>query len=59
MTQPLSPRTQRIVVLGPTLVLSLWLSGLGYPLMPRVALGVGFGALLILLVARYQRRRAS
>ena len=59
MTQPLSPRTQRILVLGPTLVLSLWLSSLGYPLLPRVTAGIAFGAILILLVARYQRRRAS
>jgi hypothetical protein len=59
MTQPLSPRTQRIIVLGPTLALSLWLSGLGYPLLPRVAACIGLGAILILLVARYQRRRAS
>jgi hypothetical protein len=59
MTQSLSPRTQRIIVLGPTLVLSLWLSALGYPLLPRVTICIGVGALLILLVARYQRRRAS
>jgi hypothetical protein len=59
MTQSLSPRTQRIIVLGPTLVLSLWLSALGYPLVPRVSLSIGVGALLIFAVARYQRRRAS
>ena len=59
MTQPLSPRAQRTLVLGPTLVLSLWLGAVGYPLLPRVAACVGFGAILILLVARYQRRRAS
>jgi len=59
MTQPLSPRTQRILVLGPTLVLSLWLSAVGFPLLPRVTTCIGFGAILILLVARYQRRRAS
>jgi hypothetical protein len=58
MTQQLSPRTQRVLVLGPTLALSLWLGGLGFPLLPRVAACVGLGSILILLVARYQRRRA-
>ena len=52
----LSPRFQRIVVVGPTVVLSTWLSSLGFPLLPRVALTIGFGVALILLVARHQRR---
>ena len=55
----LSPRIQRIVVVGPTVVLSMWLSALGFPLLPRVALCIGVGVSLILLVARHQRRRLS
>ena len=53
----LSPRVQRIAVVGPTVMLSLWLSSLGFPLLPRVAVCIGVGASLILLVARHQRRR--
>jgi len=52
----LSPRVQRIAVVGPTVILSMWLSSLGFPLLPRVALCVGVGVALILLVARHQRR---
>jgi hypothetical protein len=52
----LSPRLQRIFVVGPTVILSMWLSSLGLPLLPRFALSMGVGATLILLVARHQRR---
>ena len=52
----LSPRVQRIAVVGPTVVLSMWLSSLGFPLLPRVTVCIGFGVALILLVARHQRR---
>jgi hypothetical protein len=52
----LSPRVQRIVVVGPTVVLSMWLSSLGFPLLPRVTVCIGVGVALILLVARQQRR---
>jgi hypothetical protein len=52
----LSSRFQRIAVVGPTVVLSTWLSSLGFPLLPRVALTIGIGVALILLVARHQRR---
>jgi hypothetical protein len=55
----LSPRVQRIVVVAPTVVLSMWLSSLGLPLLPRVAVSIGVGAILILVVARHQRRRLS
>lgn len=55
----LSARVQRIVVVAPTVVLSMWLSALGLPLLPRVALCLGVGTSLILLVARHQRRRLS
>jgi hypothetical protein len=52
----LSPRVQRIAVVGPTVMLSMWLTSLGFPLLPRVALTLGVGVALILLVARHQRR---
>ena len=55
----LSARVQRIVVVAPTVVLSMWLSSLGFPLLPRVALCLGLGTILILLVARHQRQRLS
>jgi len=49
----------RYVVLAPTLLLSLGLARLGYPPLPRLGVCVAFGALLILLVARFQRRRMA
>jgi hypothetical protein len=52
----LSARVQRIAVVAPTVFLSLWLSSLGFPLLPRVAVCIAFGVTLILLVARHQRR---
>ena len=52
----LSPRVQRIAVVGPTVMLSMWLSSLGFPLLPRVTLCIAVGVALILLVARHQRR---
>ncbi len=52
----LSPRFQRILVVGPTVLLSLWLTSLGFPLVPRVIACMGVGTILILLVARHQRR---
>jgi len=59
MTSTLYPPLARFLVLGPTVLLSLALGGAGFPLWPRLATCVGFGAVLILLVARYQRRRMS
>jgi len=52
----LSPRVQRIAVVAPTVILSMWLSSLGFPLLPRVTVCIGVGIALILLVARHQRR---
>jgi hypothetical protein len=56
VNKALSPQAARYLVLGPTLVLSIVLAGFGLRIMPRVALCLAFGAVLILLVARYQRR---
>jgi hypothetical protein len=50
--------TARFVVLAPTVLLSMGLSSVGYPPLPRMGVCVAFGALMILLVARYRRRRA-
>lgn len=52
----LSPRVQRIAVVGPTVMLSMWLNSLGFPLLPRVIVSIGVGVALILLIARHQRR---
>ena len=52
----LTPRVQRIAVVGPTVILSAWLSSLGLPLVLRVGLSLAVGVALILLVARHQRR---
>jgi hypothetical protein len=52
----LSPRVQRIAVVGPTVMLSMWLSSLDFPLLPRVTVSIAVGIALILLVARHQRR---
>ena len=57
MKQPLSPPITRYLVLGPTLALSIVLGSLGCPPLPRVSACVVLGALLIMLVARYQRSR--
>lgn len=57
MNRTLDPRLARYLVLAPVVLLSVLLSNLGYPPLLRVSLGVGVGAVLILLVARYQRRR--
>ena len=58
-TSRLYPPLARYVVLAPTMVLSLALGSFGFPLWLRLATSVGFGAVLILLVARYQRRRVA
>ena len=58
-TQPLYPPLARFIVLAPTVLLSYELGNFGIPLLPRVAASVGLGAILIMLVARYQRRRMS
>ena len=52
----LSLRVQRIVVVAPTVLLSMWLSSHGFPLLPRVGVSIFVGVALILLVARHQRR---
>ncbi|HVY26625.1 MAG TPA: hypothetical protein VHB79_08720 [Polyangiaceae bacterium] len=57
MTSRLYPPLARYLVLAPTMLLSLALGALGVPLWLRLSTCVSFGAVLILLVARYQRRR--
>jgi hypothetical protein len=59
MKLALSPRIARYVVVMPTLALSLVLGRHGYPVLPRVTLCIAFGAGLIMLVARFQRRQLS
>jgi hypothetical protein len=56
MTRTLSPPLARFVVLAPTLLFSLLLGSFGFSPLPRLAAGLCLGAVLILLVARYQRR---
>ena len=46
----------RLVVVAPPVLLSMWLGTHGVPVAARLATCVGLGAILILLVARYQRR---
>ncbi len=55
----LSPRIARYLVVMPTLALSLVLGHHDYPILPRVTLCVAFGAGLIMLVSRFQRRQVS
>ena len=52
----LSAPIQRFLVLGPTFLLSLGLSRLGYPPLPRLAACLGLGAVLIGLITLYKRR---
>lgn len=59
LASPLSPKMARYVVVAPTVALSFVLGRAGYPILPRVTLCIGVGALLILLVARFQRSRTS
>ena len=59
MTRALPGPVARYLVLGPTLALSVVLSSFGYPPLPRLAASLGLGALLIMLVAYFQRRRAA
>jgi len=56
VNKALSPQAARYLVLGPTLLLSVLLSSLGLPILPRVAFSLAFGGVLIAVVARYQRR---
>jgi hypothetical protein len=58
MKPALSPPMARYLVIGPTLALSVIMSGLGISPVPRVTTCVGLGALLIVLVSRYQRSRS-
>ncbi len=50
---------ERYAVLGPTLILSAVLSNLGVPPLQRLGYSVAFGALMILAVARFMRRRMA
>lgn len=58
MKPALSPPMARYLVIGPTLALSVVMSGLGISPVPRVTTCVALGALLIVLVSRYQRSRS-
>jgi len=55
----LSPRIARYLVVMPTVALSLVLGRHDYPVLPRVTLCLAFGAALIMLVARLQRRQLT
>ncbi len=57
MTQKLTTPLTRYLVLGPTLLCSWVLSRVGYAPLPRLAASVAVGAVLIVLVARFHRRR--
>ena len=57
MTQKLTTPLTRYLVLAPTFVLSWALSRIGYPPLPRLAACLGLAAVLIVVVARFQRRR--
>jgi len=59
MKLELSPRIARYVVVMPTVALSLVLGRHDYPVLPRVTLCLAFGAALIMLVSRVQRRQLS
>lgn len=59
MNGRLYPPIARYLVLAPTVLFSMWLTSVGVAPLPRLAAGVSLGAVMILLVARYQRRRAS
>ena len=59
MKLAISPRIARYLVVMPTLALSLVLGSHGYPILPRVTLCLAFGAALIMLVSRVQRRQLS
>jgi predicted PurR-regulated permease PerM len=59
VTQQLTTPLTRYLVLAPTLLLSWALGRLGYPPLFRLAASVALGALLIVMVQRFQRRRIS
>lgn len=52
----LSARVQRLAVVGPTVLFSFWLNSLGLPLWLRMPASIAVGAILILAIARHQRR---
>jgi len=58
MKPALSPALSRYLVLGPTMALSVILSGLGVTPLPRVTACIALGMLLIFVVSRYQRSRS-
>ena len=47
----------QLAVLVPTIALSAWLTHQGVPLGTRLGLCIGFGLMLIAVVAAWQRRR--
>ncbi len=57
MTQKLTTPLTRYLVLAPTLLLSWALARAGFPPLYRLAASVALGAVLIVVVARFQRRR--
>ena len=54
----LSPQLARFVVVVPPVLLSLFLGSVGYPVLPRAFFCIGLGALLVVLVGRFQRWRS-
>ena len=59
MTQPLRSSLSRLLVVIPTLMFSSGLNTLGVAAIPRLGASLAVGAVLIVLVARWQRRRAG
>ena len=59
MNRTIYPPLARFLVVGPPVLFSLWLGQRGVPVAARLATCVGLGAVLILLLARYQRRALS
>jgi hypothetical protein len=54
----MNPGFARLLVVAPPVFLSLFLGSLGYPLLPRGLACLGLGMGLIVVVARFQRRRS-
>ena len=55
----MNQRLARYFVVAPTVLLSWMMGNMGVPLAIRLVTSITLGAALILIVARYQRRRVS
>jgi hypothetical protein len=58
-TNTMYPPLQRFIVAAPTVVFTMWLGNIGFPVLPRVAAGICVGALMIFGLSRFQRWRAT